>query len=91
VSGTYGINLVQCEVFSISRDAVRFLQPFIENSCSALTLTIASRRFSCILCLAFVLTEDTRENTLSTTALLTGFNRQVRAKSGGLFKWLILE
>jgi len=80
MSGTYGINLVQCEIFSISEDAVKFLQPLLESNCSALTLRIASRRFSCILCLAFVLTEDTRENVFSTTALLKGFIRQLRAK-----------
>jgi len=55
------------------------LQHLLESNSSALTLTNASRRFSCILFLAFVLT-DTRENILSTTALLTGVTRQVRAK-----------
>ena len=71
--GTYGINIVQCG------DAVKSLQALLESNCSALTLTIASRIFSCILCLAFLFTEDERENILSTTALLTGFKRQVRA------------
>ena len=80
VSGTYRINLVQCGVFSISGDAVKFLQPLLESNCSALTLANASIRFSCILCLAFVLAEDTRENILSTTALLTEFITQVSAK-----------
>ena len=81
MSGRYSINLVRCEVlFSISGDAVKSLQHLLESNISALTLTIASIRFSCILCLAFILTEHTRENILSTTALLTGGIRQVRAK-----------
>jgi hypothetical protein len=80
MSGTYGINLIQCEVFSISGDAVKSLQPLLKSNYFALTLTIESRRFSCILCHAFVLTDDTKENMPSTTALLTGFIRQVRTK-----------
>jgi hypothetical protein len=59
---------------------VKFLQHLLESSSSALTLTIALRRFSFILFLAFVLAEDTIENILSTTAFLTGVIRQVRAK-----------
>jgi hypothetical protein len=51
-----------------------------KSSSSALTLTIASRRFSCILFLAFILMDDTRENILSTAALLTAVIGQVRAK-----------
>jgi hypothetical protein len=66
--------------FSISGDAMKSLQHLFESNSSALTLTIASRRFSCILFVAFVLTEDTRESMLSTAALLTGVIRQVRAK-----------
>jgi hypothetical protein len=81
MSATYGINLVRCKVFfSISGDAMKSLQHLFESSSSALTLTIASRRFSCILFLAFVLMEVTRENILSTTALLTGVIGLVRAK-----------
>jgi hypothetical protein len=81
MSGTYDINLVRCEVFfSISRDAMKSFQHLLERNISALTLRVASRRFSCILFLVFVLTEDTRENILSTTALLIGVIRQVRAK-----------
>ena len=81
MSGTYGINLVRYEVFfSISGDAGKSLQHLPESSSSALTLTTVSRRFSCILFLAFVLTEDTRENIPSTTALLTGVTGQVRSK-----------
>jgi len=64
--------------FSISGDAVKSLQHLLEINSSALTVTIASRRFSCILFLAFVL-KDTRENILSNTALLTEVIRQVRA------------
>ena len=59
---------------------MKSLQHLLESNSSALTLTIASRRFSCILFLALVLTEDTRENILSNTALPTGVFRQVRAK-----------
>jgi hypothetical protein len=66
--------------FSISGDAVNSLQHLLESNTSALTLTIASRRFSCTLCLASVLTDETRENILSTKALLTGVTGQVRAK-----------
>jgi hypothetical protein len=81
MSGTYGINLVQCEVFfSISGDAMKSLQHLFESNSSALTLTVASRRFSCFLLLAIILMEDTRENILSTTTLLTGVVRQIRAK-----------
>jgi hypothetical protein len=69
MSGTYSINLVRCEVFSISGDAMNSLQHLFESNSSALTLTIG---FSCRLFLAFVLMEDIRENILSTTALLTG-------------------
>jgi hypothetical protein len=66
--------------FSIFGDAVMSLQRLLESNSSALTVTIASRRFSCILFLAYVLTERTRENILSTTAFLTGVVRQVKAK-----------
>jgi hypothetical protein len=59
---------------------VKSLQHLLESSSFALTVTIASRRFSFILFLALVLTVDTIENILSITALLTGFIRQVRAK-----------
>jgi hypothetical protein len=59
--------------FSISVDAVKSFQHLLESNSSALTLKIASRRFSCLLFLAFVLTEDIRENILSTAALLTGY------------------
>jgi hypothetical protein len=80
MSGTYGINLARCEVFfSISGDAMKSLKHLFESNSSGLTLTIASRRFSCILFLASVLMEDTRQNILPTTALLTGVIRQVRA------------
>jgi hypothetical protein len=53
----------------------------LESNSSAPTLTSPSR-FSF---LAFVLTEDTRENILSTTALLTGVIKQVRAKVASSF------
>jgi len=56
------------------------MQHMLESNSSALTLTIALRRFSCSLFLAFIVTEDTTENILSTTALLTEVIKQVRAK-----------
>jgi hypothetical protein len=81
MSATYGINLVCCAVFwGISGDAMKSLQYLLESNSCASTLTVASRRFSCILFLAFALTEDTRENILLTAALLTGVIRKVRAK-----------
>jgi len=81
MTGTYGINLVQFEVFfRISGDAVKSLQHLFESNSSALTLKTVSRRFSCILFLVFVLTEDTRKNILSATALLTEAIKQVRTK-----------
>jgi hypothetical protein len=46
--------------FSISGDAVKSLQHLFESNSSALTLTIASRRFSYILFLVFVLMEDNK-------------------------------
>jgi hypothetical protein len=55
-------------------------QHLFGSNSSALTLTVASRRFSCVVFLAFVLLEDTGENILSISALLTGVIRQVRAK-----------
>jgi hypothetical protein len=69
---------------SISGDALKSLHHLLESNSSALTFTIALRKFSCILFLAFVLTEDTRENILSTTVLLKGVIRQVREKWQGI-------
>jgi hypothetical protein len=67
-------------LFGISGDAMKFLQHLLESNSSVLTFTIALRRFSYILFLAFVLTEDTRESTLPNTALLKGLIKEVRAK-----------
>jgi hypothetical protein len=50
------------KLFRISGDSVKSLQHLLEGSSFALTVTIASRRLNCIPFLAFVVTEDTREN-----------------------------
>jgi hypothetical protein len=67
------------------------LQHLLESNSSALTLKIASKRFSCILFLVFILTEDTRENILSITALLTGVIRHVRTKVASSLNALCLS
>ena len=75
------INLVQRGCFSLAFLEIEWsLQHLFGSNSSALILTVVPRRFSCILFLAFVLTENTRENILSTKALLIGVIRHLRAK-----------
>jgi hypothetical protein len=68
---------------------MKSLQHLFESNSYALTLAIASKRFSCILFLAFVLMEDKRENILSTTAD-RGYWAS-KGKGGELFKCLMLK